>query len=198
MSKRLKKELQIMIEEKMGQLFFGEKKKDMRLLMLRPIDLIEFSEFAGTNADDILTWVGKTLGRSFMEKFFYNKDWNNEKIITKKDVFLGILEAMELMGYGHLNSLFRKTQILVSVIDPLASHEKDNIMAKNLCLIYLGLFFGVFETLKIDVDGEEVECVLLGADKCTYKFDIIGEELDDSAVDPEPSEEAVSDFLSTL
>ena len=187
-----------MIEEKMGQLFFGEKKKDMRLLMLRPIDLIEFSEFAGTNADDILTWVGKTLGRSFMEKFFYNKDWNNEKIITKKDVFLGILEAMELMGYGHLNSLFRKTQILVSVIDPLASHEKDNIMAKNLCLIYLGLFFGVFETLKIDVDGEEVECVLLGADKCTYKFDIIGEELDDSAVDPEPSEEAVSDFLSTL
>ncbi|MFX1315459.1 MAG: hypothetical protein ACFE9T_06310 [Promethearchaeota archaeon] len=198
MSKRLKKELQIMIEEKMGQLFFGDKKKDMRLLMLRPIDLIEFSEFAGTNADDILTWVGKTLGRSFMEKFFYNKDWSNENIVTKKDVFLGVLEAMELMGYGHLNSLFRKNQILVTVNDPLTSQEKDNIMAKNLCLLYLGIFYGVFETLKIDIDGEELECVLLGANKCTYKFDIIGKELEDSVVDPEPSEEAVSDFLSKL
>ena len=198
MSKRLKKELQIMIEEKLGQLFFGEKKKDLRLLMLRPIDLIEFTEFAGTNADDILTWVGKTLGRSFMEKFFSNKDWGAEKMLTKKNVFLGILEAMELMGYGQLRALFRKTQILVGVNNSLASQEKENIMAKNICLLYLGLFYGVFETLKIDVDGQEAECVLLGADKCTYQFDIIGEELDSSVVDPEPSEEAVSEFLSTL
>ena len=198
MSKRLKKELQIMIEEKLGQLFFGEKKKDMRLLMLRPIDLIEFTEFAGTNADDILTWVGKTLGRSFMEKFFYNKDWTLENIAIKKDVFLGILESMELMGYGQLRAHFGKNKIQIGVNDSLASQEKDNVMAKNLCLLYLGIFQGVFEILKIDVDGRESECVLVGADKCTYTFDIIGEELDNSVVDPEPSEEAVSDFLSTL
>ncbi|MFX1490411.1 MAG: hypothetical protein ACFFBI_14765 [Promethearchaeota archaeon] len=48
MSKRLKKDLQINIDEKTGQLFFGDKKKDLKLLMLRPIDIIEFSEFAGT------------------------------------------------------------------------------------------------------------------------------------------------------
>ncbi|MFX0042137.1 MAG: hypothetical protein ACFE8L_04420 [Candidatus Hodarchaeota archaeon] len=198
MSKRLKKELQIMIDEKLGQLFFGDKKKDMRLLMLRPIDLIEFTEFAGTNADDILTWVGKTLGRSFMEKFFYRKDWTLENIAIKKDVFLGILEAMELMGYGQLKAHFGKNRIIISVNDPLATQEKENIMAKNICLLYLGIFQGVFETLKIDVDGKESECVLLGADKCTYQFDLIAEELDSSVVDPEPSEEAVSDFLSTL
>jgi len=165
MPKRLKKELQVMIEEKLGQLFFGDKKKDLRLLMLRPIDLIEFSEFAGTNADDILVWVGKTLGKSYMEKFFYNKDWSTETI--------------------------------ASVVDSLASEEKDNIMAKNLCLLYQGLFSGMFESLQVDVDVEEIKCVLLGDEKCVYKFDFIGEELEKDLVD-EDSEETVSEFLSTL
>ncbi|MFX1575100.1 MAG: hypothetical protein ACFFB0_20375 [Promethearchaeota archaeon] len=197
MEKRLKKELQILIDEKTGQLYFGNKKKDLRLLMLRPIDLIEFSEFAGTNADDILIWVGKSLGRSFIEKFFYNKDWNTETMATKKEVILGVLEAMELMGFGHLTAIFKKNYILIDVEDSLASDERDNIMAKNLCLIYQGILNGTFEILNIDVDGEEIECVLLGGQKCVYRFNFIGEELDDNLVDELP-EESVSEFLSTL
>jgi len=195
MSKRLKKELQIMIEEKLGQLFFGDKKKDLRLLMLRPIELIEFSEFAGTNADDILVWVGKTLGRAYMEKFFHNKDWSTETMATRKEVILGNLEALELMGYGKLTGTFKKDYILIIVAESLASEEKDNIMAKNLCLLYQGLFSGIFETLQIDVDIEEIECVLLGHKKCVFKFELIGEELEEGLVD---SEEIISEFLSTL
>lgn len=42
MIKRLKKELQINIEDKEGQLFLGEKNKDMRLIMLRPNEIMEF------------------------------------------------------------------------------------------------------------------------------------------------------------
>jgi predicted hydrocarbon binding protein len=184
-----------MIEEKLGQLFFGEKKKDLRLLMLRPIDLIEFSEFAGTNADDILTWVGKTLGRSYMEKFFYNKDWNTEPLATKKEVILGNLEALELWGFGELTASFKKDHIMIKVSESLASEEKDNIMAKNLCLLYQGLFTGMLETLGVDGDIEEVECVLLGGENCVFKFSLLGEEFDESVVD---ADENVSDFLSTL
>ncbi len=195
MSKRLKKELQVMIDEKTGQLYFGDKKKDLRLLMLRPIDLIEFSEFAGTNADDILIWVGKTIGRNYVDKFFYNKDWSTETMATRKEVVLGNLEALELMGFGELTGHFKKDHILISVADSLASEEQDNIMAKNLCLLYQGLFGGMFESLKFDVDAEEIECVLLGHEKCVFKFELIGESLDDSLID---SEESVSDFLSTL
>lgn len=197
MSKRLKKELQIMIDEKVGQLFFGDKKKDLRLLMLRPIDLIEFSEFAGANADDILIWVGKTLGRAYMEKFFYNKDWSSENLAIKKDVILGNLEALELMGYGEITGVFKKDHILINVSDSLAKEESDNIMAKNLCLLYQGIFLALFETLLIDVNGEEIECVLLGHEKCVFKFSFIGEKLDESLIDEE-SEETVSEFLSTL
>ena len=195
MSKRLKKELQVMVDEKTGQLYFGDKKKGMRLLMLRPIDLIEFSEFAGTNAEDILVWVGKTIGRSYMEKFFYNKDWSTETMATKKEVVFGNLEALELMGFGELSGFFKRNHILIKVRESLASEEKDNVMAKNLCLLYQGLLSGIFETLQIDVDAEEIECVLLGDEKCVFKFEFIGEELEDALVDPE---ETVSEFLSTL
>ena len=198
MYKRLKKELQINIEDKDGHLFLGEKKKDIRLLMLRPNEILEFAEFAGSNADDILIWVGKTLGKSLMEKYFYEKDWSTENMATKKEVVLGILESLILMGYGALTGTFKKDHIIVNVYESLASEEKDNIMAKNLCLLYLGIFNGVFEILGIDVDGKEIECILTGGDKCSYKFDFIGEEIDDKLVDEELSDQAVSDFLASL
>ncbi|MHA2429891.1 MAG: hypothetical protein ACXACC_02545 [Promethearchaeota archaeon] len=198
MYKRLKKELQINIEDKDGHIFLGEKKKDIRLLMLRPNEILEFAEFAGTNADDILIWVGKTLGKILMEKYFYQKDWSTENMATKKEVVLGVLESLILMGYGALTGTFKKDHIIVNVYESLASEEKDNIMAKNLCLLYLGIFNGIFEILGIDVDGREVECILTDGDKCSYKFDFIGEEIDDKLVDEELSEQAVSDFLTSL
>ncbi len=197
MSKRLKKELQIMIDEKLGQIFLGDKKKKLRLIMLRPLDLIEFTEFAGANAEDILVWVGKTLGKSVLEKFFYNKDWSNETVATKKEVVLGILEALELMGYGHFTGRFKKTYVLIKVEESLSSDEKENIMAKNLCILYQGMLAGLFDALDIDVDNEEIECVLLGHDNCLFKFDFLEEELDDSLVDGGAGE-SVSDVLSTL
>jgi len=198
MFKRLKKDLQINIEDKEGQLFLGEKKKDIRLLMLRPNEIMEFCEFAGTNADDILAWVGKTLGKSLLEKYFPNKDWSPETLAVKKEVVLGVLEALILLGYGAITGTFKKDHILINVYESLATEEKENIMAKNLCLLYLGIFNGILDTLGIDTDGSEIECVLTGDDKCSFKFDFIGEEIDDSLVDETISEEAVSEFLASL
>ena len=198
MYKRLKKDLAINIEEKEGQLFLGDKKKNLRLVMLRPNELMEFCEFTGTNAEDILIWVGKTLGKSFMEQFFYNKDWSTEPIATKKEVMLGVLEALMLMGYGGLTGMFKKDHVIINVYNSLANEEKENIMAKNLCLLYLGIFSGIFEVLGFDVEGKEIECVLTGGDKCSYKFDFLGQEIEDGLVDEEVSDEAVSDFLASL
>ena len=49
MYKRSKKEMAINIEEKKGHLFLGN--EELRLLILRPIDLIEFAEFAKYEQD---------------------------------------------------------------------------------------------------------------------------------------------------
>lgn len=198
MIKRLKKELQINIEEKEGQLYLGNKDKDMRLVMLRPNEIMEFCEFAGTNAEDILIWVGKSLGKIFMEKFFSNKDWSSEVMATKKEVVLGTLEVMMLMGYGMLTAMFKKDHIIINVYGSLATQEKGNILAKNLCLLYLGIFNSFFDVLDIDVDGEEVECVLTGGDKCSYKFDLLVDEIDKNLVDADMSDLAASDFLASL
>ena len=102
------------------------------------------------------------------------------------------------MGYGALTGTFKKDHIIVNVYESLATEEKDNIMAKNLCLIYLGIFNGIFEVLGIDVDGKEVECILTGGEKCSYKFDFIGEELPNNLIDEDLSDQAVSDFLASL
>ncbi len=198
MIKRLKKELHINIEEKEGHLFLGDKDKDMRLVMLRPNEIMEFCEFAGTNSEDILIWVGKSLGKLFMEKFFSNKDWSSEVLATKKEVVLGTLEVMMLMGYGILTGMFKKDHIIINVYESLATQEKGNIMAKNLCLLYLGIFNSFFDVLGIDVDGEEVECILTGGDKCSYKFNLLVDEIDDKLVDTDLSDLAVSDFLASL
>ncbi|MFX0076710.1 MAG: hypothetical protein ACFE96_14800 [Candidatus Hermodarchaeota archaeon] len=198
MIKRLKKDLQINIEEKDGQLFLGEKNKDLRLVMLRPNEIMEFCEFAGTNAEDILIWVGKSLGKIFIEKFFYNKDWSTEPFTIKKEVVLGSLEVMMLMGYGALTGTFKKDHVIINVYDSLATQEKGNIMAKNLCLLYLGVFNSIFDVLNIEVDGEEIECILTGGEKCSFKFDLLTEEIDDNLVDEEMSDVAVSDFLASL
>ncbi len=198
MFKRLKKELQINVEEKEGQLFLGELEKEMRLVMLRPNEIMEFCEFAGTNADDILIWVGKSLGKIFLEKFFSKKDWSNEAMETKKEVVMGTLEALTVMGYGGLTGMFKKDHIIIDVYDSLATQEIGNILAKNLCLLYLGIFNSVFDILGIDVDGSEEECVLTGDEKCSYKFDLLSEEIDNTLIDEQLSDAAVSDFLASL
>lgn len=186
MSKLAKKDLQIMIDEKLGQIFFGDKKKNIRLLMIRPIDLIEFSEFAGTNADDILIWVGKSLGKGIIDNLFSKIDWSKETMETKKETILNILEAVELMGYGHSTGTFKKDHILIEVEEPLASDDLENIMAKNLCLIYLGFYTGIFDALLVDVEGKEIDCVLLGDDKCAFKYQLISGELEEKLIDKEP------------
>ena len=166
--------------------------------MLRPNEIMEFCEFTGTNAEDILIWVGKSLGKLFIEKFFSNKDWSTVTMETKKEVVLGTLEVLMLMGYGVITGMFKKDQIIINVYESLATQEVGNIMAKNLCLLYLGIFNSIFDILGIEVDGSEEECVLTGSEKCSYKFDLLSEEIEDTLIDEQFSDAAVSDFLASL
>lgn len=198
MFKKLKKELQINIEENEGLLYLGDKNKDLKLLMLRPIDIIEFSDFAGSNSEDIIIWVGKTIGKQYIEKFFYHKDWSNESLATKKDVVLGILETLQLCGFGVFLATFKQDHVKINIFNPLSVEEKNNIMAKNVCLLYQGIFMGMFEVLGMQTEGEEIECVLKGNESCVFKFGFLVDKLPDELIDEDQKPEAVSDFLSTL
>ncbi|MBD3196176.1 MAG: hypothetical protein GF317_14050 [Candidatus Lokiarchaeota archaeon] len=194
----MKKELQIKIDDNKSHLYLGDKKKDIRLLMLRPIDIMEFSEFAGTNADDILIWSGKSIGKEMIEKFFYEKDWSLEPLPVKKEVLLGVLEGFALMGHGYLTATFKEDHIFISIYEPISQAEKENIMAKNLCLINQGILNGILESLGFDAEGEEVECVLLEDERCRFKFTLLGIDIPEELTDEDRKPEAISDFLSSL
>lgn len=184
MSKRVnksKKSDDIVVDEKRGHLYIGE--TDLRLIMLRPIDLVEFTEFAGTNSSDILIWVGKTVSSIICEKIISGDDVKNDPLSEKKLIFNDVLDTFEHLGYGTLTTKVEKNKIIVTVDDPISAEEKDNISAKNICSLYQGIFNGVLEYIGLDVQGEETQCKLLGADACVFEFTLLLEEIPDKDID---------------
>ncbi len=182
MPKKSRKVPQIMIDEKNGHLFYGDDHK-IRLLMMSPLDLIEFCEFGGVNADDILIWVGKTVAKYLLDNIFPGIDWNSESLSAKKEVVNEMLEDFELLGYGTITSIFKKNVIFFKVEDPMSDEESDNIMAKNICFIYEGLCNGILESLGIDVESKELFCYLLADEACVFKMDLLIDEFDDIDID---------------
>ncbi|MBD3339842.1 MAG: hypothetical protein GF353_12080 [Candidatus Lokiarchaeota archaeon] len=194
--KKSKKDDQIMVDEKKGHLYLGD--KDLRLLMLRPIDLIEFTEFAGANSEDIIIWVGKQLAKYFMEKLYPAMDLTTEDLSTKKIIINNVLETLQNIGYGLIHSTIKKEFIMVSVEEPISKEERENIMAKNLCVLYQGIFNGILEELGLDADGEEVSCYLLGDAACVYRFDLLVDEFGEEDIDEDAESTHISNFLKTL
>jgi predicted hydrocarbon binding protein len=200
MSKRVlkgKKSDEIVVDEKRGHLYLGD--KDLRLIMLRPIDLIEFTEFAGTNAEDILIWIGKKISTLICEKLILGDDVKIDPLSEKKLIFNDVLETFEHLGYGTLTSMFGKNKITVIVEDPMSGEEKGNIMAKNICIFYQGVFNGILEYIGIEVQGEETQCQLLGDAACVFEFALLLDEFGEEDIDKVgETGENVQDFLDIL
>ena len=200
MSKRVnksKKSDEIVVDEKRGHLYLGD--KELRLIMLRPIDLVELLEFAGANADDILIWVGKKISSIICEKLIFGDDVKNDSLSEKKLIFNDVLDTIEHLGYGSLITNFGKNKITVIVDDPISGEEKGNIMAKNICIFYQGIFNGVLEYIGIDVQGEETHCKLLGDAACVFEFTLLLDEFGEEDIDNEKdTTKYVQDLLGTL
>lgn len=200
MSKRVRKSKKsddIVVDEKRGHLYIGD--TDLRLIMLRPIDLVEFTEFAGTNAEDILIWVGKNISSIICEKLIFGDDVKNDSLSEKKLIFNDVLDTFEHLGYGSLITKFGKNKIAVIVGDPISGEEKGNIMAKNICIFYQGIFNGVLEYIGIDVQGEETYCKLLGDKACVFEFTLLLDEFGEEDIDNDgDTDKNVQDFLGTL
>ncbi|MGV9173166.1 MAG: methanogen output domain 1-containing protein [Promethearchaeia archaeon] len=196
MFRRSKKFSNIGIED--GHLFLEDVKGDLRLLMLRPIDLIEFIEFAGTNAEETIIWVGKTIGKYICNNIYPDEDWSGESLSKKKEIINNIIEELMKLGFGNISTKFKKDNILIIVKDPLPLEERENIMAKNLCILTNGIFEGIIETLEIDATGEEIHCVLLDDEACVFQYDLLLEEFDEEDIDSEEEESEISDFLTAL
>jgi len=194
-----KKGVMIQVDEKKGHLYLSSEESP-RLLMVRPIDLIEFAEFAGANAEDIIIWVGKTIGKYFLEKSeLAEQDLSSESLHEKKLKLLDLIEILKELGYGLITLTCKKSEIYFAVQDPLSENERDNIMAKNICILYQGLFSGILDYLDIDADGHEEHCYLRGDEACVFKYDLLIDEFDDEDIDEDQKEsEGITGFLTSL
>ena len=131
MSKRVlkgKKSDEIVVDEKRGHLYLGD--KELRLIMLRPIDLIEFTEFSG-GGEDILIWVGKNISSIICEKLIFGDDVKNDTLSEKKLIFNDVLDTFEHLGYGSLITKFEKNKIIVIVDDPISGKRRVILWPKT-------------------------------------------------------------------
>ncbi len=170
MFKRSKKIEIAEVDEETGHIYLKNSK--LPLLMLRPEELIEFGELAGSEAEDILLWVGKSIGKTIFKEIIGDQDLSDAKIRVKMNATSTILDRLQNLGFGVMVLNHDKEKIIIDIANPLAKDYVDNIMAKNICILYSGIFSGFMEEMGIDSEVEEVNCVLKGADMCSFKFEL--------------------------
>ncbi len=169
MFKRVKKVENVVLDEEKSHIYL--KDTNLPLLMIRPEELIEFGELAGSESEDILIWVGKSNGKSIAKEFIKTSNIASLKIRDKMKIINSILEKLQSLGYGILVLNYGKGNITIDVGNPLSKDYIDNIMAKNICILYNGIFTGLIEEIGIDCEGREINCILKGADMCSFTFE---------------------------
>lgn len=170
MFKRAKKVESAEMEEDTFHLFLKSSK--LPLLMIRPEELIEFGEFAGSEAEDILLWVGKSIGQTIFKEIIGEQDVTDAKLQVKMNIITTILDKLQSLGFGVMVLNHDKDKIIIDVANPLAKGHLDNIMARNICIIYSGMFNGMMDKVGIDSESDEINCVLRGAELCSFKFEL--------------------------
>ncbi len=170
MFKRVKKVEDVVLDEEKSHIYL--KDSNLPLLMIRPDELIELGEFAGSESEDILIWVGKSIGKSIAKEFTRESAVETIKFRDKMKVINTILGKLQSLGYGIIVLNAGKENITFNVRNPLAKEYVDNIMAKNICVLYNGIFNGILELFGLDNEGREINCILKGDDMCSFKFEI--------------------------
>lgn len=128
------------------------KKTNLSLVVLRPSDLAQMGDLIGQGNKDIITWIGKTVGRSVAEVVY-----KDEAPKTNNDLIIKAFKALETLGFG-LISLVKyqeDAEIQVKVENPLYEDLDEN--QEIISNIYVGIFLGILEYLGRKAAGIEIE-----------------------------------------
>jgi predicted hydrocarbon binding protein len=167
--KRVKKVENVVLDDEKSHIYLKE--TDVPLLLIRPEELIEFGELAGSESEDILLWVGKSIGKSIFKGIYKGKDIEGLKFRDKMKIVNFLLETLQGLGFGITVLNYEKDNLVIDVSNSIAQEHTENIMAKNVCIIYNGIFTGMLEEVGIDSEGREINCILKGAEMCSFKFE---------------------------
>ncbi len=134
------------------------------LVLLRPQDIVDLGELVGSGSEDILLWIGKTIGKAFC-KAVQEKD----KPSTRQKLIEAVMRYLEGFGYGQVNidKYVEGKEVVISVKEPL---EKNVEGGQVITLLYNGIFSGIFNESGLEVEGSQIKSVSKGDDHDAYQF----------------------------
>jgi len=128
------------------------KKTNLSLVVLRPNDLAQMGDLIGQGNKDIITWIGKTVGRSVAEVVY-----KDEAPKDNNDLIVKAFKALETIGFGILSLMKYEEDsgIIVKVENPLYENLEEN--QEIISNIYSGIFLGILEYLGKKATSVEIE-----------------------------------------
>lgn len=128
------------------------KNTNLKLVVLRPNDLGQMGDLIGQGNKDIITWIGKTVGRNIAEA---TEQTGTSK--TRKDFINRTLKNLEYLGFGlvSLHSFKDNESLSLKVENPLYDALDEN--QEIISTVYLGVFLGILEHIGMTVTGMEKE-----------------------------------------
>jgi hypothetical protein len=128
------------------------KKTNLKLVVLRPNDLAQMGDLIGQGNKDIITWIGKTVGRNIAEIVDKSESPKN-----KNDLIVKSCKNLENLGFGILTveNYHEGKAMDVRVENPLYRELDEN--QDIISTIYVGLFLGILEYVGYQAQGVEIE-----------------------------------------
>lgn len=152
----------ISIDSKNSHLYL--KNTDLPLIILRPWDIVQLGELVGSGSEDIIIWIGKTIGRSICTAV---KD--KEKPKTRRDLLETILEHLGDFGFGELKIIkyMEAESVEIEIVKPIEEGLEGGEIIQNL---YNGILSGIFEEAGLEVEGRLKQSVFKDAETDIYEF----------------------------
>lgn len=134
------------------------------LIILRPQDIVDLGELVGSGSEDILIWIGKTIGKALC-KAVQEKDNppNRQKLIEI------VLKYLTNFGYGTvtISDYQEGKEVVINIKDPL---EKKVEGGQVIALLYNGILSGIFSESGLETEAIQLNSVLTGSNEDIFQF----------------------------
>lgn len=134
------------------------------MIILRPNDIVQLGELVGSGSEDIIIWIGKTIGKNICKAVIEKDSPKNRKDLLEQN-----LEYLANFGFGDLEikKYVEAKNVEIKVARPLEEGLEGGEIIQNL---YNGILCGIFEESGLEVEGSVKESVLSGDEFDLFEF----------------------------
>ena len=134
------------------------------LIILRPQEIVDLGELVGSGSEDILIWIGKTIGKALC-KAVQEKD----NPPSRQKLIEAVVKYLSNLGYGTvtITDYQEGKEVSISIKDPLEKHVEGG---QVIALLYNGILSGIFSESGLETEAEQQKSVLKGSNEDVFLF----------------------------